>query len=85
MPCGQKTDPHKEINRLAKLTTLATLLKPGGSRAVIAENLLLKQQQLNKRNQTTTQPDALDEPAARHLPQSLAEHHWRRVRQVRRV
>jgi len=26
------------------LTTLATLIRPGGARAVIAENLLLKQQ-----------------------------------------
>jgi hypothetical protein len=28
------------------LTTIATLLRPGGSRAIIAENLLLKQQLL---------------------------------------
>jgi hypothetical protein len=34
---------------------------------------------------TTTQPDALNDPSPRHLPQGLAEHHRRRMRQLRRV
>jgi len=34
------------------LTTLAKLIRPGGSRTVIAENLLLKQQLISHHHQT---------------------------------
>jgi hypothetical protein len=40
---------------------------------------------VNKRKESTNQPDALDEPDASHIPQYLVEYHRRRVRQVRRV
>jgi hypothetical protein len=48
------------------LTTMAKLLQPGGSRAIIAEKM-------------PPQPDALDDPVASHLPQALLPHHHRRV------
>jgi len=63
-------------------------------RLLVLENLAHRQQittlrQTVKRcsswNESSTQPDALDEPVARYLSQHPAEHSRRRVRQVRRV
>ena len=54
-------------------------------RATAADKLFCSKRDVNKRKESTKQPDALDEPAAKPLPQALPPHHPRRVRQVRRV
>jgi hypothetical protein len=54
-------------------------------RATAADKLFCSKRDVNKRKESTKHPDALDDPSPGHLPQDLAGHSQRRVRQVRRV
>jgi hypothetical protein len=54
-------------------------------RVTAADRMFCSKRVVYKRKETPKQPDALDAPDASDIPQSLVEHHRRRVRQVRRV
>jgi hypothetical protein len=54
-------------------------------RATAADRVFFGKRDINKRKESTKQPDALDEPVAKPPPQSRPAHYRRRVRQVRRV
>ena len=48
-------------------------------RTTAADKLFCSKRYVNKRKESTKQPDALDDPSPSLLPQRLAEHHRRRV------
>jgi hypothetical protein len=48
-------------------------------RTTAADKLFCSKRYVNKRKESTKQPDALDDPSPSLLPQRLADQHWRRV------